>query len=240
MEGLDTVDNQNRKLLKILAYALSILLLASVINVLGTASCFSQNKSSTNHPFQLFYERRCSQFNEFPVLSDGIVFLGDSLTDEARWNEIFPGLKTFNRGVSADRTEHVLARLDQITKAKPYMIFIMIGTNDLRYGVKQETIISNYRKILTLIKNKSPKTTIFVQSLLPRRAEFQERIESINDELFLLSKESDCAYINLYSAFLDKDGSIKNEYSNDELHLLGAGYLKWKELIEPYIKLDDD
>lgn len=211
-----------------------------LLSIFGTVSCFSQNRSLTNHPFQLFYERCLSQFDVLPISSDGIVFLGDSLTDGGRWNEIFPGLKTFNRGVSADRTEHVLARLDQVTKGQPRMIFIMIGTNDLKYGVKQKTIISNYRKILNSIKTQSPKTKVFVQSLIPRKAEFREGIETINDELVLLSKESDCTYIDLYPAFLDKDGSIKNEYSNDELHLLGPGYLKWKELIEPYIKLDND
>jgi lysophospholipase L1-like esterase len=115
------------------------------------------------------------------------------------------------------------------------MIFIMIGTNDLKWGVSQETIVSNYRKILQSIQNQSPKTKVFVQSLLPRKANFQKRIESINHELLMLSKEYGFVYVDLYPAFLDKSGAIKIEYSNDALHLLGAGYLKWKELIEPYI-----
>ncbi|MCP4021521.1 MAG: hypothetical protein GY729_06750, partial [Desulfobacteraceae bacterium] len=66
--------------------------------------------------------------------------------------------------------------LDQITKGQPYIIFIMIGTNDLKFGIKQKTIISNYRTILNSIKNQSPKTKVFVQSLLPRKAKFQKHI----------------------------------------------------------------
>lgn len=28
---------------------------------------------------------------------------------------------------------------------------------------------------------------------------------------------------------------MNNEYTNDGLHLLGKGYLKWAEIIKPYI-----
>ena len=202
-------------------------------------SSFSQQRQCKNHPYKLFCERRLSQFARFPVSSDGIVFLGDSLIDEGRWEEIFPGRKTLNRGVLADRTEHVLARLDQITSGQPYMIFMMIGTNDLKFGIRPETIISNYREILRSLKNKSPNTKVFVQSLLPRKSNFQKRIEKINNHLRILAEETGYSYVDLYPAFLDKDGSIKNEYSNDDLHLLDSGYLKWKELIRPYIEIDD-
>ena len=118
------------------------------------------------------------------------------------------------------------------------MIFIMIGTNDLKFGVSQETIVSNYREILQSIQKKSSTTRVFVQSLLPRKARFQKRIESINHELLILSKEYGCTYIDLYPVFLDKNGAIKSAYSNDALHLLGTGYLKWKEVLEPYIESD--
>ena len=111
----------------------------------------------------------------------------------------------------------------------------MIGTNDLKFGISPEKIISNYREILQSIQKQSPNTKVFVQSLLPRKASFQKHIEKINHDLLLLSKHYGCTYIDLYPAFLDKNGAIKKEYSNDSLHLLGAGYLKWKELLDPYI-----
>ena len=33
-------------------------------------------------------------------------------------------------------------------------------------------------------------------------------------------------YINLYDKFLDDNGNLKIEYSNDGLHLTGTGYLQ--------------
>ena len=54
-----------------------------------TIAYFSQNSyASSNHPYRFFSERRISQFDQFPVTSEAIVFLGDSLVDEGRWEEI--------------------------------------------------------------------------------------------------------------------------------------------------------
>ena len=195
----------------------------------------SQNMQPVKHPYKFFCERRLSQFSNLPISSDSVVFLGDSLIDEGRWEELFPGHKTLNRGVLADSTEHVLARLDQITKGKPSKIFLMVGTNDLKSGTKKKAILTNYRKILDSIKTQSKDTKVFVHSLLPRKAKFRGRIENINGNLRELANQFGFTFIDLYPAFLDGDGSIKDAYSNDDLHLLGGGYLKWKELIEKYV-----
>ena len=43
-------------------------------------------------------------------------------------------------------------------------------------------------------------------------------------------------YIDLYSHFVDeKTGKMNIEYTNDGLHLLGKGYLKWVDIVKPYI-----
>ena len=150
------------------------------------------------HPYKLFFERRVSQFDEFHIQSDAIVFLGDSLVDEGRWDEMFPNFKIVNRGILADRTEHVISRLNQITKWQPSKIFVMIGTNDVKFGVKQAILLSNYQKIIDLIRKESPSTKVFVQSLLPRQSKFQKRIEQINRELMVLAEKTGCVYIDLY------------------------------------------
>jgi hypothetical protein len=60
-------------------------------------------------------ERLVSFFAANPIAPGQVVFLGDSLTDGARWDELFPGIPVRNRGVPADTTADVLARLDQVT-----------------------------------------------------------------------------------------------------------------------------
>jgi len=39
-------------------------------------------------------------------------------------------------------------------------------------------------------------------------------------------------YVNLYDAFTDAEGKLDARYTNDGLHLTGAGYLRWKEVLQ--------
>ncbi len=185
--------------------------------------------------FDLRSERRTSFFSHFPVTPGDVVFLGDSITAGACWSELFPGVAVRNRGVAADRTDHVLARVDQVVAGRPAKVFLEIGTNDLGSGFTIDEIVDNYRRILNAFQEGSPGTEVFVQSVLPRQAEHRARVEALNRELSALASEFGYVFIDLYPAFLDDDGSIRNEYSNDELHLLGAAYRKWKELLDPYV-----
>lgn len=185
--------------------------------------------------FDNIYKRRCSFFHWFPVAPEDVVFLGDSITDECRWCELFPEVKVRNRGILADKTSDVLNRLDQVIAGRPAKVFLLIGTNDLGARVPQAKIVRNYRCILAAFKKKLPDTQVFVQSVLPRRAKYKERVEALNAELFVLAKHFGYVYIDLYPHFLGCDGSIDNQYATDELHLNGAGYEKWRKLITPYV-----
>ena len=53
--------------------------------------------------------------------------------------------------------------------------------------------------------------------------------------MFHLQKEK-VKYIDLFTHFVDDNGQMKPEYTNDGLHLLGKGYMLWKEIITPYLK----
>jgi lysophospholipase L1-like esterase len=66
--------------------------------------------------------------------------------------------------------------------------------------------------------------------------EYRESVESLNARLEATAAESGAIWINLYPLFLDEaDGSIRNDLANDELHLLGDGYLIWREQIRSYL-----
>ena len=177
-------------------------------------------------------------FRAHPIQSGDIVMIGDSLTDGARWDEIFPGLPIKNRGINADTVEGVLDRLDEIIAGKPAKIFILIGTNDLPwYDYRGDHFILNtYEKILSRIKVQLPGTKVYVQSILPRKRGFAKRIRAINAALALLAENAGCVYIDLFSAFADANGSLRAEITNDHLHLLGAGYGIWREMIEKQVR----
>jgi len=143
-----------------------------------------------------------------------------------------------------DSTEGVLNRLNQITQSKPQKIFIMIGINDLLNNIETTKILDNYQKIITTIKNDSPKTKIYIESVLPLNFELDkskrpvnnQNISDFNNNLKNFADNSTIFYINLFPAFLNSSNQLDKQYTLDGIHLNGSGYLLWKNQISKYIK----
>lgn len=181
--------------------------------------------------------RLVSAFEAFPLVPDDIVFLGDSITEGGPWEEIFPGLQVRNRGVGGDTSEGVLKRLQQVSRAEPAKVFLLIGTNDLFLGVSEDEIVGNITEILDRLKQETPDTEVYLQSVLPRAPSYRADIEALNQRLAEVALEHGSAWVDLYPAFLDPEtGGIRAELSNDELHLLGPGYALWKEQIDAQVR----
>ncbi|WP_234572641.1 GH92 family glycosyl hydrolase [Rhodohalobacter sp. 614A] len=194
-----------------------------------------------NRAVKAYYYHKKEHFEMLPNTSNEILFLGDSITDNAEWGELFGNnSKIKNRGIGGDDTDGVLERLDEIIESRPAKVFVMMGTNDLAYGKSKEQILENYRKILERIQNESPETEIYVQSILPvdesvHYTRPNADIEHINEELQRITEELKLTYIDLASTF-KKDSKLNPEYSIDGLHLNGAGYQVWKEIIKDYVE----
>ena len=205
---------------------------------------FAQISDAQTQKYSTFYMQRSSLFNKLSITSKDIVFIGNSITNGAEWNELFPQKRVKNRGISGDTSEGVFDRLDAVVKGKPAKIFILIGVNDISQEIKVETIVLNMKRIVEKIQKESPKTKIYIQSILPVNPDFEmfkghmkpELIKEINQFYKNIAQEYKVNYIDLYSHFLE-DGTDKmnKKYTNDGLHLLGEGYLLWREIVKPYL-----
>lgn len=196
--------------------------------------------------YSTFYYQRATLFEELPITSKDIVFLGNSITNGAEWSELFQNKNVKNRGISGDICMGVYDRLDAILKGKPAKIFLLIGINDVSRGTPADTIVNRIRLIARKIKTDSPKTKLYLQSVLPVTDHYKmfqghtsrwQVVPEINKGLISLAAEEGVTYIDLYSHFMDeKTGKMNIEYTNDGVHLLGKGYMKWVEIVKPYIK----
>lgn len=184
-------------------------------------------------------------FEKLPDTKNEIFFLGNSITDGAEWFEIFNNKRCKNRGISGDVTEGILLRLEGITKCKPDMIFLMIGVNDLSRGLTDSELLSNYEKILERIRNESPGTMVYIESILPVNPCYKqfpnhtnktERIKSINENLLNLALKYSYGYIDLFDLMCDGNDLLRKELSVDGLHLNYDGYKIWAEAIRPLLK----
>ena len=180
------------------------------------------------------YDRWLRRYEMLPIRSGDVVFLGDSITKGGFFHELFPGVAVRNRGIGGDTTSGVLARLDQVARGKPSKVFLLIGTNDVGNGLSDEHIVKNISTIVDRLLDATPETEIFVQSILPRSRAYRESIERLNNKI-KMSVEDRASWIDLYPLMLDKDGSIANRYSKDELHLADEAYLLWADVISDHL-----
>lgn len=208
------------------------------------AILFTQLSGAQTQKYSTFYVQRANLFSKLSVTPKDIVFIGNSITNGAEWNELFPRKRVKNRGISGDTSEGVYDRLEAIVKGKPAKIFILIGINDISRGIEVKTIVQNMKQIVEKIQNESPKTKIYIQSILPVNPDFEmfkghqkpQLIKEINQQYQNIAKEYNVNYINLYPHFLEEGTDRMNKnYTNDGLHLLGEGYLLWSEIIKPYL-----
>lgn len=202
--------------------------------------------NAQDRKYSAFYYQRATLFEALPVTSSDIIFLGNSITNGAEWAELFNDKHVKNRGISGDICMGVYDRLDAVLKGKPAKIFLLIGINDVSRGAPADTIVSRIGMIVGKIKEDSPKTKLYLQSVLPVTDHYNmfkghtsrwRVIPEINKGLVRLAEEEGVTYIDLYSHFVDKQtGKMNTAYTNDGLHLLGKGYLKWVEIVKPYIR----
>ncbi len=215
-----------------------ILLLSFMVMFLGTA--FAQETK-----YSTFYYQRETLFKQLPIDSTDIVFLGNSITNGAEWHEIFKNPNLKNRGISGDICQGVYDRLETITAGKPNKIFLMIGINDISRGTSLDSIANGVGKIVDKIMDDSPNTKIYIQSVLPLNDETgmfdghtkrHAEIPCLNKKLEVLAESKNATYVDLYSHFIIPETTkIDLKYTNDGLHLLGEGYVKWAEIINPLV-----
>ncbi|MHC1713557.1 MAG: GDSL-type esterase/lipase family protein [Solidesulfovibrio sp.] len=167
------------------------------------------------------------------------VFLGSSQT--AGWNYIGCFKDVLNKAAVSNTTSKILKGLGPVISLKPEKVFILEGVNELWSA--NDSILARYREILRRMHQGSPKTMIFVQSVLPvvNRTELSnEKIMELNAGLKALCAEMpNCIYIDLFSHFA-VNGALNETLTTDGVHLRPDGYKLWQSLIEKYIALPND
>lgn len=187
------------------------------------------------------YDLKAGLFKSFPNFKKDVIFLGNSITAGVDWNELLGMKNARNRGISGDITFGVLQRLDEVIEGKPAKVFLLIGINDISRNIPDSLIVENYKKIITRIQQASPKTKIYLQTLMPVNNTFtqfknhynkDQHIEFINKSLREMAQTCKVQLIDLHPQFLDSEGKLKKEFTEDGLHLNAAGYTHWASILK--------
>jgi lysophospholipase L1-like esterase/ketosteroid isomerase-like protein len=189
----------------------------------------------------------------------GVLFLGDSITDNWRkpeqglsvWEKNFVPLHAVNFGISGDRTQHVLWRMQngELTGYKPRVVVLMIGTNNT--GLERdrltprnttEEIVSGVTAVVKGLATQWPETKILLLAIFPRAEKPTDparlQINDVNSALARLHDGKQVFFLNIGPKFLAADGTLPKEIMPDFLHPSTKGYEIWAGAIrEPLAKL---
>ena len=206
------------------------------------------NNNRVSNKINHHYVERTDLFKILPDTESEIIFLGSSKTEYCEWGELFQNPRIKNRGIGSDTTKGLLLRMDEIVASNPEKIFIMIGANDLRRNITIPRVIENYEKIISIIKNYSPGTLIYIQSILPVNNDKLNRkgiannlnlkIKQLNQKLQHLCYSFNIQYIDYWQLLTDNN-QLKPSFTIDGIHLSGNAYLQIMTALERHVNGDE-
>ncbi len=172
-----------------------------------------------------------------------LIFIGDSITQgwegngKNVWKKSYDKRNAANLGISGDRTQHVLWRLDNgnIYGIKPKLAVIMIGTNNSGSNTSEQ-IADGIKAIVVKLRERLPETKILLLGIFPRGANNDDARRKVNAKTNeIVSKLADdkaVTYLDIGPKFLEDDGTLTREVMPDLLHLSEKGYQIWADSIE--------
>ncbi|MES2898210.1 MAG: GDSL-type esterase/lipase family protein [Pseudomonadota bacterium] len=176
-------------------------------------------------------------FSDYAALKKGqpadILFIGDSITEQWRWGAGAAVWKqhfeqrAFNFGLSADKVEHALWRLDNLAPQglAPKHAVIMIGTNNVQDT--PEDIAAGVKVLVGAVQKKYPGIKVVLMGILPN-ARGAERVAPTNALLAPLADRKSVFFLDLGQKFVPLGDNWKG-LSRDKLHLTAEGYEMWAQ-----------
>jgi beta-glucosidase len=181
-----------------------------------------------------------------------VLFLGDSITDfwrnrgRAVWDREFAPLHAANFGISADRTQHVLWRLQhgEVDGIHPKVVVLMIGTNNtglennsqIRRNTPEQAI-EGVKDVVHELRTRLPDSKILLLAIFPRGESpsdpHRAEIATINQAIAQLADGKNIRFMDIGSKFLSPDGTLSKDIMPDYLHPSPKGYEIWAEAIKP-------
>lgn len=176
-------------------------------------------------------------FESLSISNKDIVFVGNSLTEGFPLTEMFAGRPVKNRGIGWNESRHVVGRIAGIAQFAPRKIFIEMGINDFIAHTSPDTVFNNFKETVRIIRNISPSTVIYIQSVTPNGRGYynnQPSIVVLNSLLKGYCDQENIRFVDLYSLFY-KNGGLDSACTYDGIHFNGKGYAIWKSAIDSLV-----
>jgi len=184
---------------------------------------------------------RVAKFEKEPIVTGKVIFLGNSITEMGDWKKATGDTTVINRGIGGDITYGILKRLKDITDRQPSKVFLLIGINDIGKDIPDALIADNDLKIVREIHSKSPKTQIYVESVLPvnstmpnfpQHYDKEEHVVALNKLLQANAAAGGYTYVDIFHLFVDADGRLQSQLTYEGLHVKPPAYIIWVDYLK--------
>jgi lysophospholipase L1-like esterase len=174
--------------------------------------------------------------NSFP--RDGVLFVGSSSIRFWPTARAFPGKPIINRGFGGSELSDVIHFYEQLIKPySPARIYLYAGDNDIAHGKSAEQVFEDYRELVTLVQADFPRAELIFISIKPSKARWDQWPEMREANLMVqefAAAHENLVFADLASPLLGADGTPKDVFVEDGLHLNEEGYRLWQEALAPF------
>jgi beta-glucosidase len=165
-----------------------------------------------------------------------LIMIGNSITHnldkpdrQILWDRYLKELDAVNMGISGDRTENVIWRLQNglLEGIDPEVATVLIGTNNtdgnhyLEISTPEE-LSEGIWKICSIIREKLPETEIVLLGILPYgyKPNHKDELNKATNRIIsrFYEKDPKIHYYDLGYLFLNEEGKVKRELMPDYLH----------------------
>jgi lysophospholipase L1-like esterase len=181
-----------------------------------------------------------------------LVLLGNSITqgwggqgrkvwtvNPELWDLLFKPLNSANFGISGDRTQNILWRIQNgnFDKIKPKVVVLEIGVNNFAYNSAKE-IADGIKSIVRALQKKVPAAKILLYGPLPTGKDKTDpnrlKYKEIHQLIQVLNNGKSVIYQNLNKLFINSDGTlVPGLLAGDGIHLTAEGYRAWADVLIP-------
>ena len=163
-----------------------------------------------------------------------------------RIKSLRPDSRLTNVCVSGAETEDVLrSQLKTALAARPTLVTLGIGINDVGHGVTIETFTRNYEEIIKRLKAETSAPIVITNipdiSLAPivpasLRGQVYGRVNLFNEHIREIASRHNLIVVDAYTATRDVIKSSPGFFSDDGFHPSDEGYERWAEMMWPTVE----
>lgn len=146
-------------------------------------------------------------------------------------------IPVINRGFGGSQISDVNFYFDRVVGPyHPRAIFFYAGENDLFAGKAPDQVVADFERFMALKTARLGATPVYFISLKPSKARLNQKAEqdAVNAKIRAMAgARADLDYVDVVPTMLEADGTPKDIFIADGLHMTPAGYELWTAVVRP-------